>query len=210
MKQVSSSHYDFSYMNMRRWASVWYQLRETLELQPKSVLELGPGPGIFKAAIAQYGIDVKTLDHDPDLQPDYVGAASEMPFDDESWDLVCAFQMLEHLPYEDSLKAVREMRRVAERYLLISLPDRTPSLRLLLDAPWVGVRQARFDLPNPWSREHLFNGEHYWEIGKRGYPVRRIIEDFKACDLTLRKTFRAGEIAYHRFFVFERIPSNAP
>lgn len=210
MKQVHSSHYKFSYMNMRRWASVWYQLREALALEPKSVLELGPGPGMFKAAMAQYGVDVKTLDLDPELRPDYVASALEMPFADERWDLACAFQMLEHLPYEDSLRAVREMRRVAARYVLISLPDCTPSLRALLELPRVGIRQVSFNLPFHRGQKHQFDGQHYWEIGKHGYPVSRIVEDFEACGLTLRKTFRASEIAYHRFFVFERNPSNAP
>lgn len=209
MKQVDSSHYDFSYMNMRRWASIWHQLREALALKPSSVLELGPGPGIFKAAMARYGIEVRTLDHDPDLRPDYVASVLGMPFDDEAWDLACAFQMLEHLPYEDSLKAVKEMRRVAARYVLISLPDSTPSFRVLVEAPRIGIRQASLNLAAGWKPTHRFDGEHYWEIGKRNYPVRRIVEDFEATGLTLRKTFRAREIAYHRFFVFERHSSDA-
>ena len=57
LKQVDKGHYDFSsYMDKRRWASNWHQVDEVQRLQPSSVLEVGPGPGVFKAMMRLLGI----------------------------------------------------------------------------------------------------------------------------------------------------------
>jgi len=42
---------------------------------------------------------------------------------DKSLDVVCAFQMLEHVPYEKSLAIFAEMAHVARKGAVISLPD---------------------------------------------------------------------------------------
>lgn len=123
-KQEDKSHYTFSnYIAKSRWNSFWHQIDEIQKLAPETVLELGPGPGIFKAIATHLGIKVETLDIDPELKPDHVASVTEMPFPDGSYDVVCAFQMLEHLPYNVSLKAFREMVRVSKHYVVISLPD---------------------------------------------------------------------------------------
>lgn len=138
-KQVEKGHYEFSrYMSKSRWCSVWHQLDEVQKLKPNRVLEVGPGPGLFKTVAATFGISVETLDFDPDLKPDHVGSATAMPFDDASYDVVCAFQMLEHLPYEASLQAFGEMARVSRRHVIISLPDARPVWRYQVHIPKFG------------------------------------------------------------------------
>jgi len=123
-KQVNKSHYEFGkYVHKRRWASMWHQLDEVIKLNPERVLEVGPGPGLFKAMAGAMGVHVETLDLDPELEPDHVASVFEMPFEDGAFDIVCAFQMLEHLPFEQSLEAFREMVRVAQKAVVISLPD---------------------------------------------------------------------------------------
>ena len=73
-KQVEKSHYEFShYITKGRWNSMWHQLDEIINLKPQSVLEIGPGPGVFKHLAGLFGINVKTLDLDPELKPDFVG-----------------------------------------------------------------------------------------------------------------------------------------
>jgi len=126
-KQVDKSHYDFDrYMSKQRWCSFWHQLDEIQNLKPSGVLEIGPGPGLFKIVAEKFGLKVDTMDLDPELNPDHLGSVTSMPFGDATYDVVCAFQMLEHLPYEVSLQALDEMLRVCRRYVVISLPDARP------------------------------------------------------------------------------------
>ena len=204
-KQVEEGHYEFSrYMSKSRWCSVWHQLDEVQKLKPNRVLEVGPGPGLFKTVAATFGILIETLDFDPDLKPDHVGSATAMPFSDGSYDVVCAFQMLEHLPYEAALQTFGEMARVSRSHVIISLPDARPVWHYQLHIPKLGPWD--FFIPRPLLKApvHEFDGEHYWEINKQGYPLARVIADFSKC-LRLIKTYRVFEHSYHRFFVFEVI-----
>lgn len=202
-KQVNKAHYAFAtYMSKERWNSVWHQLDEILKLEPASVLEIGPGPGTFKSIAHSMGLNVKTLDLDPDLKPDILGSATSMPLPDTDFDIVCAFQMLEHLPYVEALKAFAEMARVASRYIVISLPDSRPVWRYRIFVPKLGT----FDklMPRPFWRpvQHQFDGQHYWEVNKAGHSLEKLIQDFSLHGKLL-KTYRVAENPYHRFFVFD-------
>lgn len=147
-KQVDKSHYLFRmYMSKRRWISVWHQLSEVSSLEPDSVLEIGPGPGIFKAAAKVFGLNVKTLDLDPGLAPDYVAPVTAIPLEDDSIDVVCAFQVLEHMPFEIGMRALAEMYRVANKAVIISLPDVKTSWASIIALPRLGT--FYFVLPRP-------------------------------------------------------------
>jgi predicted SAM-dependent methyltransferase len=185
---------------------MWHQLDEVSNMNPNRVLELGPGPGLFKAIACQLGLKVETLDLDPELQPDHVASALEMPFRNEEFDVVCAFQMLEHLPFEQSLRAFREMTRVAKYGVVVSLPDAKECWRYSIDVPKIGT--LKFFVPKPRLRKrlHEFDGEHYWEINKAGYSLERIERAFAAQGrVALERSFRVQENPYHRFFVFKKI-----
>ena len=204
-KQVDKDHYGFSkYVSKQRWASMWHQLDEVLSLFPKSVLEVGPGPGLFKPMVSSFGVEVKTLDIAEDLNPDFLCHATDMPFEDNQFELVCSFQMLEHLPYEESLKVFTEMTRVAGKYIVISIPDAKTAYPCSIYVPKVGTKY--FQIPKPFAKpkDHIFNGEHYWEINKEGYDLLKVRNDFLqiASDFKLVKTYRVPENPYHRFFVY--------
>ena len=203
-RQVEAGNYAFQrYVTKGRWASVWHQLDEVLKLQPQRVLEIGPGPGVFKAAAAAFGVRVETLDPDPALQPDHVGSATALPFADASFDVVCAFQMLEHLPYEAALGAFGEMVRVARCHVVISLPDARRAWRFAFHVPRVGTVEKLVLKPTLGLKPHVFDGEHHWEVNKRETPLARVVADFSArCPLV--RTYRVAELPYHRFFVFRR------
>jgi SAM-dependent methyltransferase len=202
-KQVDKSHYEFSaYVDKQRWASMWHQLDEVLKLKPKRVLEIGPGPGIFKSVATSMGIIVETLDIDPELNPDHVASVLDMPFEDNSFDVVCAFQMLEHLPFEKTLEAFQSMVRVAKIGVVISLPDVRRLWPMTIYIPFFGEVHFSIVRPRLWSNVHIFDGEHYWGINSRGYSLSKIIKHFVAPGWYLSKTFRVHECPYHRFFIF--------
>jgi Methyltransferase domain len=203
MKQVDKSHYAFQhYMDKRRWSSVWHQIDEVIKLGPRSVLEIGPGSGVFKSTARLFDLKVETLDLDPELMPDHVGSATALPFKDDGFDVVCAFQMLEHLPYDLALKAFGEMARVAGKNIVISLPDSKAVWRYAFHVPRLGDLTFLFPKPFAAPRTHVFDGEHYWEVGKKDYSLERVIADFSAiCPLS--STYRVHDNPYHRFFIFE-------
>ena len=54
----------------------------------------------------------------------------------------------------------------------------------------------------PWlfAPKHRFDGEHHWEMGKRGYRQARILEAMESAGLDVRKHWRVPEHPYHHFF----------
>jgi len=203
--QVNKLHYNYTrYLTKERWISIWHQIDEVLTLNPTKVLEVGPGPGVFKYTLLNNGILVETVDIDPELNPDYIASVTQLPFVDESYDCVCAFQVLEHLKYEESLRALNEMIRVSSRYVIISLPDSKILWRYSFYFPKIG--QKTFQIPRLYFKKtkHVFDGEHYWEINKKGYSFKKLISDFNSLNVEIRKSYRVNEYTYHHFIVFEK------
>jgi hypothetical protein len=203
-KQVNKAHYSFSnYFNKRRWQSLWHQVDEILSVSPKNLLEVGPGVGILKNILKTFGLHVETLDLDSELKPDHIASVLKLPFNDGSYDCVCAFQMLEHLPYDQSLIAFGEMVRVSNKHILISLPDASVLWPISISFPKIGT--FCIYIPNPisfFNREHVFDGQHYWELNKKKYAISRIKSDFLKFNVTLKRSYRVKENPYHRFFVY--------
>lgn len=52
---------------------------------------------------------------------------------------------------------------------------------------------------------HKFDGEHYWEIGKAGYPLTKIINDIQRAGFKIEKNNRIFEFPYHMFFILKKI-----
>jgi ubiquinone/menaquinone biosynthesis C-methylase UbiE len=198
---IDPSHYDFArYVDIKRWSSYWHQVHETLSLRPKSVLEVGVGTGLYKSALQALHCPVTSIDINPDLAPDHVGSVTALPFDDASFSVVVAFQVLEHLPYGDFRRSIAEMRRVAAEHVVISLPDARKVWRATVD---FGKGERRWLMVKPrWRpRVHRVTGDHQWEINKQGYPVERIVADLQACGLEVLRNFEVPQNPYHRVFV---------
>jgi ubiquinone/menaquinone biosynthesis C-methylase UbiE len=109
--------------------------------EPASILDVGCGEGVVTqrlATVAQaptVGVDLGN----EQLQQEWrrrendsisfrTASAYDLPFDDGSFDCVCAIEVLEHL--ERPRDALAELARVARRTLLVSVP-REPLWRVL-------------------------------------------------------------------------------
>lgn len=206
-KQVDKLHYEFMrYMSKPRWISLWYQIYEVIKLKPSSVLEIGLGSGIFKSSIIASKINIETLDFDAALEPDYVSSVLSMPFDSDTYEVVCAFQVLEHLPYDKSLEAFSEIARVASKTIIISLPDAARCWPISIYIPKLGVKNILIHLPRFFQKEHVFDNQHYWELNKKNYALQKIMHDFsKRAPVKLLKSYRVPDNPYHRFFIYSKI-----
>lgn len=204
MKQKDKKHYILhNYSNPGRFVSYFYQLDIVLNLNPKSILEIGVGDKIFGEYIKNNtGIEYKSLDIADDLNPDFLGSVLDIPVNGDQFDVVCAFEVLEHLPYEQFETALNELKRVSKKYVLISLPHFGPPIKFSIKVPL--FPEFKFSIKVPFYREHRFNGEHYWEIGKKGYPLARI-KSILSKNFKVISDFVPFENQYHHFFILEKI-----
>lgn len=200
MKQVNKNHYDFNnYIHLNRWCSYWYQLKEILELDPKSVLEFGVTNNITRSMLSNDNIKYYTADIDKELKPDYLIKSISNFNIDNDFDVVCAFQVLEHLPYEDFETCLIKLKQHSDKYVIISLPYFAMDLRFSLIAkPFVNLNKI---IKINVDRK-LIHDEHYWEIGRKDYPLKRILKDVKK-HFNIKKNYIVKENPYHYFLVLE-------
>lgn len=202
---MESGKYDFeNYCGQERWSSYWHQLDEILKLKPANVLEVGIGDGTLGYYLKySAGIEYASMDLRKELAPDILGSVASIPLSDGSFDLVCAFEVLEHLPFEKFGASLKELSRVARRYIIISLPHWGRHFSISIRLPFFKKRQwqKKFSFLPP---SHTFNGQHHWEIGKKDYPLSRIHDSIKAAKLELVDHYIALESPYHHFFIMRK------
>ncbi len=202
-KQVDKEHYSFDrYLYPDRWASYYYQLREVIKARPQHVLEVGAGDYVLKNYLLK-NTEIKhtSVDIAEDLHPDVIGSIDALPLKDNSFDAVCAFEVLEHLPFDKFEASILEMKRVSKKHIMISVPHFGPAIRFLCKIPF--LPEIRFAFKIPFPKKHEFNGQHYWEIGKKGYSPQRIL-DILEKHFTISKEFVPFENQYHHFFILEK------
>lgn len=202
--QVQKSHYGARYRSKDRWLSYLYQVRLVHELAPASVFEVGPGEGVVTDMLRKDRIRVITCDIAEDLGPDIVASVTRIPCAGGVCELALAAEVLEHIRFEDVSQALRELARIASKHVVVSLPHPGWVFSLSCKLPLVPRIDLFFQIPLFWET-HVFNGEHYWELGKRGMPVRRFIAEAKNAGLALVATRKYIDDPVHRFFIFRKI-----
>ncbi len=203
--QVNPEHYyNSEYDKKVRFIGYWHQINEILRLNPDKILEIGVGNRFVSNYLKGRGYRVMTLDVDGHLKPDFVGSVLNMPFDDSSFNVVACYEVLEHLPYDSFKPALSELLRVTDSFVILSLPDIERSYRYVIHVPFLGEIGRLITLPRLSKPDHKFDGEHYWEIGKKGFSLKKIIGDIQASGFSVKSTYRIFENPHHRFFILKK------
>lgn len=190
-----------SYDTKERFISYWHQINEISKLRPDKVLEAGIGNGFVTRYLKRKGLNISTLDIEQELRPDIIGSVSSMPFVRNAFDVVACFQVLEHLPYGEFTRALREFHRISKKHVVLSLPDHTPVYRFNIELPRMKPIKKLIPHPCPRPSHHEYDGDHYWIIGKSNYSLTRIKQDILQTGFRIIKSFRVFEFSGHRFFI---------
>jgi len=191
----------FQYDYQERWISYWHQIDEILKLRPRTVLEIGVGSRTVLDYLKKERLEVKTLDVDKKLKPDFVANVLDMPLANSSFDVILCAEVLEHLPFDKFKPCLRELKRVSSKNVVLSLPHFGPPIKISFKAPFIEEIKIAFKIP--YHPQHQFHGEHYWEIGKKGYnsrKIRKIISRY----FKIKKEFIPFESQYHHFYILEK------
>lgn len=104
-------------------------LNDLLALIPgdvNSILDVGCGNGLITNTLSEsikvVGLDISSEALRHVYRDKVVGDITALPFSDSSFDLVMANDVIEHLSSADRNRGMRELARVAAKYLLITVP----------------------------------------------------------------------------------------
>ena len=197
---MKQQNYDFKkYNGIERWCSYYYQIKEILELNSHTILEVGVGSNILKDILIGREMNYSSCDIDKNIKPDYLQDISKLNIN-RKFDIICAFQVLEHLPFNLFEKSLIKMKEHSNKYVLISLPRYGMKFRFSFKIPNIKSKSLSFKIPT--RKEFKFNGEHHWEIDSLGMEQKEI-ERIIGKHFNILKSYIIPENAYHKLYVLE-------
>ena len=116
------------------------QIMKDMNVSELRMLHFAPEPFFREFFSRRFGLyqtadlDMQGVDHNVDLQ--------DLPFDDETYDLVFASHVLEHIPNDE--KAIEEIRRILR-----------PDGMAILPVPVVSEKTVEYPEPNPNEAYHI-------------------------------------------------------
>jgi len=130
---VNKNYYlEYYQLERKHW---WFVIRARIILErlkkntsiPIKILNIGAATGRSSELLSQLG-EVTSIEYDQEccvFTREQTGleiiqaSITELPFEDESFDMVCAFDVIEHV--EDDQKGIAEMKRVCKKEGLICI-----------------------------------------------------------------------------------------
>jgi hypothetical protein len=177
----------FRQLELSNFVNAYYQFRDLARFEGcRRVLIVGPGQGLQTEVLRWRGYDVTTLDIDGTFKPDVIGSVHDMHmFSERQFDAAIASHVLEHLavPYLDG--SLGELSRVAAN-ALIYLPVAGRHLQARLQPGFKGIDISLLvDVFNYLHRPNGVEpkycaGQHFWEVGRRGFRVRDLKQRMSA------------------------------
>ena len=196
-----------SYSSPSRFMSIYEQLALLTSREFESMLEIGVGSGVLQFLARRLGKRVSTFDHNEKLESDFRGSlVDRLPFEDDQFDVVAAFEVLEHLPLKHLPSILTELSRVCRDRILISVPNRNWFFRISLSTNYftlnrvISIRR----MLKIWEPVNDLNPQkdmHYWHLGDRGVSQGSVCKTIVESGLVVERVLRSAHNPNHHFFV---------
>ena len=170
-----------AYYSEKRVVHQWTQLDLLAGTEARRVLEIGPAYGLVTAMLANAGYEVETLDQlqrqfaSPDarhIEADITALAGK---DIAGHDAILCCETLEHIDWEEVPPVLTAFRDSGARWLVVSVPYMAFQITFDLYLNAKALRHY-FSMKKLLSRRAFTReppGGHQWEIGYKGYPLKR-------------------------------------
>lgn len=207
-----------TYESFNLWLDYWQQFELINETTPKSILEIGKGTGTLGFLLKRQGYKYTSADIEKSLKPDIVCDITKIPLKDKSFDVVCAFQVLEHIPFQEFETALKEMKRIARKAVVISLPYSALYVSFgfsffyaksidwffkLLNMKPHTPKHFSIKIPTFFLNKFGMTPTHAWEMGRQGYSKKRIENSIKNTGLSIVKHKERLFYPYHHFYLLK-------
>lgn len=181
------------------WRYYWHQqelISNYLQKDDK-ILEIGVGTRFASNYLKSRGYNVTTIDIDQNKHPDIVANIVNYEFN-QKFDHILAFEIFEHIPFEDFKKTLKNISNNCSKNLFISLPrNEKVWFRLSVDLKIFQLNNFQIT-----TKRHKIKTEfHHWEVDYKNYTKKNIIKIFNENKFSLIKHKKFYSLL---FFAFEK------
>ena len=207
------------------WESIYHQVQKiTLLRDVHSILEFGPGRGLTGSILKYYGHDYKSSDLESPYNNKFTKSDFHLSIQDfkveNRYDLVCAFEVLEHNPIEEFQSNILKLSELSKKYIYLSLPysGRWISFTLNINLPKIRInlsKMLKWDRIIPQKRDvekfykqkkpFPYHSNHWFELGDKNFKMKDIKKIFFDNKLNLIQTFHSQSFPMHCFFLLSKI-----
>ncbi len=204
---MNNIYFTNKYIKRSHFLAINTQICTMFSLNPKKILEIGIGNNGVAILMKNYGFNYTTCDINKELKPDVVADIRNIPFRKDEFDLVCAFEVLEHLPFEEFENCLKELKRVSNKYIIISIPNATSFFSGLfkLSIPRFS-RYFEFQINIPYRffpyGRFKQNGVHCWEMNRKKCS-KKVIKEKLNKHFKIIKEFNELLQPEHYYFILE-------
>jgi len=147
------------------WRCYWWQqkLMQGKIDNDHSLLEIGVGSGFTANYLKSRGFHVTTVDIDAAKGPDVIANVVEWT-PPEEYDHVLAFEVFEHIPFEEFERAFQRLSPCCRGSFFFSFPAcLAEKVHIAIYIDGIVNRRKSWWRPRPISEGH-----HFWEVGAPG------------------------------------------
>jgi SAM-dependent methyltransferase len=203
--QPRERYFDDNYFEVPQLFSQALQIHYIRSMQPKSILEIGPGNGFTSSFLRRAGFAVTTADINAQLEPDICGSIEDLPhlLAGRSFDVIVCCEVLEHMPLDRLDENLRVMRSIGSR-LFLTLPAycRWVGFGGFLKLPWRLPRLIDLNFGFRKTAD-LADGPHFWEVEWSTECSRKAIERRLSSYYAVVRSGRFAVNPAHFFFIAE-------
>jgi len=183
------------YYSRKRIVHQWTQLHLLSTVPCRRVLEIGPAMGLVTALLVNAGYEVDTLDQMPRgfARPEVRHIEKDLgelqAADIAGYDAILCCEALEHLEWPAVGPVLAILRASGARYLVVSVPYMAFQVALDFYANAHTVAQY-FSLKKLLNRKEFAPeppGGHQWEVGYKGFPLRRWEDTLRDAGWSIRR-----------------------
>lgn len=164
------------YYNGKYWSKTVEYMREYYNLKSDaSILDVGCGKGFmlfdFKMLMPKsrlVGLDISNYAYEnaiPEIQPDIqIGNAKQLPFEDNSFDLVLGINVVHNLDLVECKQAIQEIERVSKRHKFIVVDAWRNNQERIRHNDWVVTCKTAMHT-SEWTKLFMdigYTGDYYW------------------------------------------------
>lgn len=185
------------------FGSYWYQVKEVLKEDIKTVLVIGQGDNIVPYILKSQDVEVDTFDLVKDMNPTYVGNVMEIEaIITKKYDCILCSEVLEHLPFDHFDNILKQLNKIAQKRIVISLPVFGLSGFIRVKAPKYIDFGIIIAVPFYKLGHKVMCSEHYWEINAKG-THKKDVEKVLNNNFDMINHYRVKDVPYHMFYILE-------